>query len=105
MQRRMNRSTPNTRKPRVYLCNRKCCICGSDKTYERAINLVVWHRDVDDDGKWTGKWKCNRCYYREYAEKRREKEVEIKVEKMKEKEIERIEKIEQEKIEQEKKVL
>lgn len=34
------------------------------------INRVFWHRDNDENGKWTGKWKCNKCYQKEYAKKR-----------------------------------
>lgn len=64
---------PNIRKPRMYLNNRrKCCKCGSNKTNDKLINKILWHRDIDDNGKWTGNWNCDKCYQKEYCKKRRE---------------------------------
>lgn len=61
----------HVRQPRMYLDHsRICCKCGSNKTNDKMINRVFWHRDNDDNGKWTGKWKCNKCYQKEYAKKR-----------------------------------
>lgn len=65
------RPKPGVRKPRMYLeTNRKCGICGSNKTYDKIINRVQWHRDFDENGKWTGKWLCNVCYHKEYYRRR-----------------------------------
>ena len=60
------------RKPKMYLNrNRVCCRCGSSVTNDKLFNHVLWHRDIDQQGKWTGKWKCNKCYNRDYAKNRR----------------------------------
>lgn len=68
---------PHIRQPRMYLnTSRICCECGSNKTNDKMINRVFWHRDVDDDGKWTGNWKCNKCYQRGYR-KKRDKEIDL----------------------------
>lgn len=60
------------KKPRMYLeTNRVCCKCESNKTYSKTINRVQWHREINDNGKWTGKWLCSICYHKEYYKKRR----------------------------------
>lgn len=60
------RPKPPVRKPRMYLeTNRECGRCGSNNTYDKIINRVQWHRETDDNGKWTGKWLCNKCYHKE----------------------------------------
>lgn len=64
---------PKIRKPKMYLdTSRTCCVCGSNKTSYKLINRVFWHRDIDDNGKWTGKWKCHKCYLKEYCKRRNE---------------------------------
>jgi len=66
----IHRPKPHIRKPRMYLdTNRECSRCGSNKTYDKIINRIQWHRDVDENGKWTGNWICNKCYHKEYIEK------------------------------------
>ena len=69
---RIARAKPTVRKPRMYLKrDRICCKCGSNVTNDKLSNRILWHSDIDQQGKWTGKWKCNKCYNREYAKNRR----------------------------------
>lgn len=44
--------------PRSY--GRMCCICGRDTTYSRD-GTPVWARHRDENGEWTGEWKCHTC--------------------------------------------
>jgi hypothetical protein len=66
----------HVRKPAMYLnVNRFCGDCGSNKTSFTAINRVQWHRDVDEQGKWTGKYLCSTCYNRKRHKKHDEEIV------------------------------
>lgn len=65
------RPKPPIKKPIMYLeTNRKCCRCGSNKTYDKVINRIQWYRDIDENGKWAGKWLCSKCYHKESYERR-----------------------------------
>lgn len=65
-----HRPKPHIKKPRMYLeTNRKCGKCGSNKTRDKIINRVQWHRDIDENGKWTGKWLCDTCYHKDVYKK------------------------------------
>jgi hypothetical protein len=44
--------------PRSY--GRVCCICGRDITYSRD-GTPVWYRYKDENGDYTGEWKCHNC--------------------------------------------
>ncbi len=69
------RPKPGIRKALMYLNNKRvCCDCGNNRTNDKIVNRVQWYRDTDDQGKWTGKYMCNKCYHRKYREKR-EKEI------------------------------
>jgi hypothetical protein len=60
----------------MYLNTKRLCgECGSNNTSFTAINRVQWHRDVDEQGKWTGKYLCHKCYGRRYRKKRDEDAV------------------------------
>lgn len=60
------------RKPKMYMNHdRICCKCGSNKTNDKVINHVLWYRDNDDYGKWTGKWNCHKCHMKEYQKRRK----------------------------------
>jgi hypothetical protein len=64
---------PHRREPKMYLDrSRICCECGNNRTNDSIINMVKWHRDVDEHGKWTGRWKCSKCYQKDYRRKRNE---------------------------------
>lgn len=66
---------PDIRKALMYLNrSRVCCDCGSNRTNDKIINCVQWYRDIDEQGKWTGKYRCSKCYCRAYS-KKREKEI------------------------------
>jgi hypothetical protein len=55
----------------MYLNTKRLCgECGSNSTSFTAINHVQWHRDIDEQGKWTGKYLCHKCYGRRYRKKR-----------------------------------
>lgn len=41
---------------------RKCCKCGSDKTYMKSPESPLWCRYYDDKGYWTGDYICNKCH-------------------------------------------
>lgn len=71
------RPKPRIKKPTMYLqTNRKCGRCGSNKTCDKIINRVQWHSDIDENGKWTGKWLCNTCYHKErYIRHNRENDL------------------------------
>jgi hypothetical protein len=90
------RQKPRIRKPKMYLMNdRICSMCGSSKTNDKIVNHIQWHRDNDEQGKWKGGWKCNKCYQKEYH-KRREKEATLMREKFIEERNARLEKFEKE---------
>jgi hypothetical protein len=58
------------RKPWMYLNrNRICGECGNNKTSGKLVNSVQWYRDINEQGKWTGKYLCNTCYHRRYNRK------------------------------------
>lgn len=44
--------------PRSY--GRRCCICGRDTTYYRD-GTPVWYRYKDENGNYTGEWRCHSC--------------------------------------------
>ena len=44
--------------PRGY--GRVCCICGKDITYSRD-GTPVWYRYKDENGNYTGEWRCHNC--------------------------------------------
>lgn len=68
---KVNRPKPPIRRPRMYLERKRvCCKCGNNRTSDKIINAVQWHSDLNEHGKWTGKWKCHKCYSKEYQEKR-----------------------------------
>ena len=52
--------------------NRICCKCGGNRTDDRIINHVMWHKEYDDNREWTGNWKCHKCYMKDYQKKRME---------------------------------
>lgn len=90
---------PTVRQPKMYLNrNRICCDCGNNRTNDKIINHVQWHRDVDEQGKWTGKYRCNNCYQR-YYRKKREQEVALMRQKFIEERNSRLEKLDAEKTE------
>jgi hypothetical protein len=63
--------TYHKRPSRMYLNTKRLRgECGSNSTSFTAINHVQWHRDVDEQGKWTGKYLCSKCYARRYRKKR-----------------------------------
>ena len=71
IQKSTRRKTYHKRPSTMYLNTKRLCgECGSDKTSFTAINHVQWHRDVDEQGKWTGKYLCHKCYGRRYRKKR-----------------------------------
>ncbi len=73
LKKNINKPKPHIRQPKVYLeSKRVCCKCGSNKTNDTIINDIRWHRALDEQGKWVGKWSCNSCYNKEYQEKRRQ---------------------------------
>lgn len=55
---------------REIIANRKCCVCGKG-THKSAENRIHWNRDLDEYGKWTGKWRCHNCYSKEYVRERK----------------------------------
>ncbi len=58
----------NPRPCNAYLIrDRICCKCGNNRTDDRIINHVLWHRVYNEKGESTGKWKCNN-----YQRKRQE---------------------------------
>lgn len=69
------------KKPKIYLgTDRECGRCGSNKTYDKIINRVQWHREIDENGKWTKKWLCNSCYHKDINQKhKREAELVRKI--------------------------
>lgn len=61
------------RQCKAYLIrDRICCKCGGNRTNDRIINHVLWHREYNEKGESTGRWKCNKCYMKDYQKKRRE---------------------------------
>jgi hypothetical protein len=86
--------TPHVRQPKMYLNrNRVCRKCGNNRTNDKLINHVLWYRDMDEQGKWTGKYLCNKCYHGEYG-KKREKEIALMRQKFIEDRNSKLEKIE-----------
>lgn len=45
---------------------RKCCRCGSNKTYTNSRHIPGWIKDRDDNGDWTLEWICGLCYGNDY---------------------------------------
>ena len=69
------KQTYHKRPSKMYLNTKRFCgECGSNSTSFTAINHVQWHRDIDEQGKWTGQYLCHKCYNRKYN-KKREQEV------------------------------
>lgn len=63
----------NPRPYKAYLIrDRYCCKCGSNRTSDNVINHVMWHRDRDENGESTGRWKCHKCYMKDYQKRRKE---------------------------------
>ena len=61
------------RQCKAYLIrDRICCRCGSNRTDDRIINHVLWHREYNEKGESTGRWKCNKCYMKDYQKMRQE---------------------------------
>lgn len=64
------------KKCKTYLIrNRICCVCGSNRTNDTVINHVLWHKDRDDNGNLTGRWKCHKCYMKDYQKRHRGKQI------------------------------
>lgn len=65
------KQTYHKRPSKMYInIDRVCGECGNNKTSFTAINHVLWHREVDEQGRWTGKYLCHKCYGRRYRRKR-----------------------------------
>lgn len=48
---------------------RKCCVCGSNKTYIDNSGVYIWNRYKDINGNWDGKsYTCKKCHRKEIFE-------------------------------------
>lgn len=54
-----------TRKPSGYFKGRKCCICGSDRTYINCSDTPVWSR-CRCNRKDCTKFICHSCEHKRY---------------------------------------
>ncbi len=45
--------------------NTKCCICGNSKSNLKCIfeekEIYLWHREYDENGNWTNRYRCTNC--------------------------------------------
>ncbi|KAG9251045.1 uncharacterized protein F5Z01DRAFT_330151 [Emericellopsis atlantica] len=58
---------------------RQCCICSVEENLE-SPGMHTFHRKKDQDGEWTGTWRCGacHCYYMKYQDERSESKLKRK---------------------------
>jgi hypothetical protein len=56
-------SCKRRRKGHRFKKNKKCRLCGSDKTRNRSDGKAIWVKDLNINGDWIGEYLCYDCVY------------------------------------------